>query len=146
MLSKVQALQTQEGMGHAEKSRDGIERRLARHMTLASASCPSIKAKRVTMHTLRHTAAIRLLLAGNDITVIALWLGQTRTTRHDQRLPARRHDPTSSKRSTAPNRSLPSPAATDRPMPSSPSLRRCDYADNFRNPTPLTSTVAGRSA
>ena len=27
------------------------------------------------MHTLRHTAAMRLLLAGNDITVIALWLG-----------------------------------------------------------------------
>jgi site-specific recombinase XerD len=56
-------------------SRDAIERRLAHHVTLASASCPSIKAKRVTMHTLRHTAAMRLLLAGNDITVIALWLG-----------------------------------------------------------------------
>ncbi len=27
------------------------------------------------MHTLRHIAAMRLLLAGNDITVIALWLG-----------------------------------------------------------------------
>lgn len=27
------------------------------------------------MHTLRHTAAMRLLIAGNDITVIALWLG-----------------------------------------------------------------------
>ena len=33
------------------------------------------RAKRVTMHTLRHTAAMRLLLAGNDVTVIALWLG-----------------------------------------------------------------------
>lgn len=56
-------------------SRDAIERRLAHHVTLASANCPSITAKRVTMHTLRHTAAMRLLLAGNDITVIALWLG-----------------------------------------------------------------------
>jgi integrase/recombinase XerD len=56
-------------------SRDAIERRLARHITLAAISCPSIKAKRVTMHTLRHTAAMRLLLAGNDVTVIALWLG-----------------------------------------------------------------------
>lgn len=27
------------------------------------------------MHTLRHTAAMRLLHAGIDITVIALWLG-----------------------------------------------------------------------
>jgi integrase/recombinase XerD len=56
-------------------SRDAIERRLAHHVAQASASCPSIKAKRVTMHTLRHTAAMRLLLAGNDVTVIALWLG-----------------------------------------------------------------------
>ena len=56
-------------------SRDAVERRLARHVALAGEGCPSIGAKRVTMHTLRHTAAMRLLLAGNDITVIALWLG-----------------------------------------------------------------------
>jgi integrase/recombinase XerD len=56
-------------------SRDAIERRLAHHVTRAGESTPSITAKRVTMHTLRHTAAMRLLLAGNDITVIALWLG-----------------------------------------------------------------------
>jgi site-specific recombinase XerD len=56
-------------------SRDAIEHRLAHHLALASASCPSIRTKHVTMHTLRHTAAMRLLLAGNDITVIALWLG-----------------------------------------------------------------------
>lgn len=56
-------------------SRDAIERRLARHVTLAGSTCPTINAKRVTMHTLRHTAAMRLLLSGVDITVIALWLG-----------------------------------------------------------------------
>ena len=56
-------------------SSDAIERRLAKHLRLAAATCPSIAAKRVSMHTLRHTAAMRLLLAGNDITVIALWLG-----------------------------------------------------------------------
>lgn len=56
-------------------SRDAVERRLALHLVHASASAPSIKAKRATMHTLRHTAAMRLLIAGNDITVIALWLG-----------------------------------------------------------------------
>ena len=56
-------------------SRDAIERRLTRHVTLVGANCPSMQGKRVTMHTLRHTAAMRLLLAGNDITVIALWLG-----------------------------------------------------------------------
>ena len=56
-------------------SRDAIERRLARHLATAAQHCPSLASKRVTMHTLRHTAAMRLLLAGNDITVIALWLG-----------------------------------------------------------------------
>lgn len=56
-------------------SRDAIERRLALHLVLAGECCPSLNAKHVTMHTLRHTAAMRLLIAGNDITVIALWLG-----------------------------------------------------------------------
>ena len=56
-------------------SRDAVERRLARHVAIAARNCPSLAAKRVTTHTLRHTAAMRLLLAGNDITVIALWLG-----------------------------------------------------------------------
>ncbi len=56
-------------------SRDAMERRLAHHVAIASSSCPTMGGKRVTMHTLRHTAAMRLLLAGNDVTVIALWLG-----------------------------------------------------------------------
>ena len=56
-------------------SRDAVEHRLAHHVALAQAICPSIGAKRITMHTLRHTCAMRLLLAGNDVTVIALWLG-----------------------------------------------------------------------
>ena len=56
-------------------SPDALERRLAHQVALAATACPSIAAKTVTMHTLRHTAAMRLLLAGNDITVIALWLG-----------------------------------------------------------------------
>jgi integrase/recombinase XerD len=56
-------------------SRDAIERRLTHHLAVAAKTCPSLRAKHVTMHTLRHTAAMRLLLAGNDVTVIALWLG-----------------------------------------------------------------------
>jgi integrase/recombinase XerD len=56
-------------------SRDAIEHRLAIHLHAATSSCPSLNTKHITMHTLRHTAAMRLLLAGNDITVIALWLG-----------------------------------------------------------------------
>ncbi|MGO9751459.1 MAG: hypothetical protein ACLP8S_04585, partial [Solirubrobacteraceae bacterium] len=35
-------------------SRDAIERRLTRHLNTARESCPSLNAKHVTMHTLRH--------------------------------------------------------------------------------------------
>ena len=56
-------------------SRDAIERRLAKHAAAAAAACPSLAAKKVTAHVLRHTAAMRLLHAGVDTSVIALWLG-----------------------------------------------------------------------
>ena len=56
-------------------SRDAVERRISLCVSKATTECPSIKTKRVTAHTLRHTAAMRLLLSGVDITVIALWLG-----------------------------------------------------------------------
>lgn len=56
-------------------SRDAIEDRIAQHTSTAAASCPSLGTKTVTAHVLRHTAAMRLLEAGVDTTVIALWLG-----------------------------------------------------------------------
>jgi site-specific recombinase XerD len=56
-------------------SRDAIEHRIQQAKTRAATCCPSLTGKRVTPHTLRHTAAMRLLHAGVDITVIALWLG-----------------------------------------------------------------------
>src|SRR6266542_3576470 len=59
-------------------SRDAIEHRIARHAATATTACPSLQAKKITPHVLRHTAAMRLLHAGVDSSVIALWLG------HDQ--------------------------------------------------------------
>jgi site-specific recombinase XerD len=56
-------------------SRDAIEHRLTAYLTIAAAKCRSLRGKRVTMHTLRHTAAMRLLQSGTDTAVIALWLG-----------------------------------------------------------------------
>jgi len=56
-------------------SRDAIEHRIALHAGHAATSCPSLHAKRVTAHVLRHTTAMRLLHAGIDTSVIALWLG-----------------------------------------------------------------------
>jgi integrase/recombinase XerD len=45
-------------------SRDAIEKRLAQHVSAAAGACPSLKAKNVTAHTLRHTAAMRLQRRG----------------------------------------------------------------------------------
>jgi len=63
-------------------SRDALEHRLSKYMEIAVCTCPSLIQKRVTMHVLRHTAAMRLLRAGIDTSVIALWLGheQVETT------------------------------------------------------------------
>lgn len=59
----------------APLSRDAVERRLAKYAASAAAVCPSLRAKRISPHVLRHTAAMRLLQAGVDTSVIALWLG-----------------------------------------------------------------------
>jgi integrase/recombinase XerD len=56
-------------------SRDALEHRLADCVAKASNKGPSLRDKRITLHVLRHTAAMRLLRAGIDLSIIALWLG-----------------------------------------------------------------------
>jgi site-specific recombinase XerD len=69
-------------------SRDAVEHRLAAHVATAAANCPSLADKHVTMHTLRHTAAMRLLAEGVDVAVIAMWLGHQNTHSTDPYLHA----------------------------------------------------------
>ena len=69
-------------------SRDALEHRLALHLATATARCPSLADKNVTMHTLRHTCAMNLLAAGVDVSVIALWLGHQNTHSTDAYLHA----------------------------------------------------------
>lgn len=56
-------------------SPDAIEHRIAHHVATATSGCPSLQNKTITAHVLRHTTAMRLLHAGVDTSVIALWLG-----------------------------------------------------------------------
>jgi site-specific recombinase XerD len=56
-------------------SRDAIERRLRVHAATTARTCPSLKAKSLHPHVLRHSCAMALLRAGVETTVIALWLG-----------------------------------------------------------------------
>lgn len=52
---------------------------VSRHAGAAAAACPSLTAKRVSPHTLRHTNAMLLRAKGVDIATIALWLGHEST-------------------------------------------------------------------
>ncbi len=54
---------------------DSVDYLLARNLAVARVDCPSLEGKRVTPHTLRHSAAMELLHNGVDRATIALWLG-----------------------------------------------------------------------
>lgn len=56
-------------------SRDALEHRLAKYVVIGTQRCPTLARKKITLHVLRHSAAMRLLRAGVDNSVIALWLG-----------------------------------------------------------------------
>ena len=56
-------------------SADAVQDLVNKHVAAARMKCPSLVKKRVTPHVLRHTAAMELLQAGVDRSMIALWLG-----------------------------------------------------------------------
>jgi len=56
-------------------TRDAVALLVAKHTDSARLICPTLHNKTVSPHTLRHTAAMNLLHAGVESSVIALWLG-----------------------------------------------------------------------
>jgi integrase len=58
-------------------SSDAVEDLIDKYVTFASRYCPSLRDKKVTPHTLRHSCAMALLAAGFDVITIALWLGHS---------------------------------------------------------------------
>lgn len=56
-------------------TRSGFKHILNKHVPAAGQNCPSLKAKRVSPHVLRHTCALNTLRATGDIRKVALWLG-----------------------------------------------------------------------
>ena len=60
-------------------SADAVQMLLAKHVEAAGARCHSLRSKRVSPHVLRHSAAMELLQAGVDCSVISLWLGHEST-------------------------------------------------------------------
>lgn len=56
-------------------TRFGIGRRVTQLAQKAADACPSLRDRTVTPHIFRHTTALHLIEAGNDIAVVRDWLG-----------------------------------------------------------------------
>jgi len=119
-------------------SADALQRLVARHAATARRTCPTLRDKAVTPHTLRHATAMALLRRGVDLSVIALWLGHesTETTQlylhADLRL-----------KKQALGHATPAGRAPARcigpPIPCSPFWRASDYAVSWHDWEPGTS-------
>ena len=53
----------------------GVQHLLKKHRATAAEKCPSLKNRRVTVHVLRHTAAMDMYQSDIDRSLIAMWLG-----------------------------------------------------------------------
>ena len=56
-------------------TRSGFEYILDKHVQAAKERCPSLAKKRISPHVLRHTCALTVLQATNDLRKVSLWLG-----------------------------------------------------------------------
>lgn len=56
-------------------TRFGIRYVTNKYKVVAQEQCPSLKTKKVSPHTIRHTTAMHLLRSGNDINMVSYWLG-----------------------------------------------------------------------
>lgn len=56
-------------------TRFGVRYIIGKYAEKAKNKCPSIASKTVSPHTIRHTTAMHLLRAGNDVNMVSYWLG-----------------------------------------------------------------------
>lgn len=59
----------------APVTRFGVRHIVRKYGAAAQTQCPSLRARPVNPHTIRHTTAMHLLRAGNDVNMVSYWLG-----------------------------------------------------------------------
>lgn len=69
-------------------TRSGIAQRLKLAVNRAASENSTLRAVRISPHTIRHTTAMHLLQSGVDLSVIAMWLGHETTQTTHQYLDA----------------------------------------------------------
>jgi len=118
---------------------DSVGDLVDRHVAVARQHCPAWTARNVTPHTLRHSAAMQLLQAGVETSVIALWLGHE----HTQTTQIYLHGDLTIKERAIARTAPPKPrqAATGHPTPSSPSSKPCDYPGPLDPQRPPNNTI-----
>ena len=65
-------------------TRFGLGRIVSKYLRLAAENCPSLRKKKLSTHSFRHTTAVHLIEAGADVNVTKAWLGHrtVRSTDH----------------------------------------------------------------
>ena len=94
-------------------SSDAVGDLIDKHVTVAARTCETLRRKRVTPHTLRHSCAMSLLAEELDLVTIALWLGHSSAKTTEMYVHG---DMTLKEKALA--RVAPSPAARQRYRPS----------------------------
>jgi site-specific recombinase XerD len=56
-------------------TRFGIRYIVRRYAAKAEEACPSLKSKKISPHSVRHTTAMHLLQSGNDLSIVKDWMG-----------------------------------------------------------------------
>jgi site-specific recombinase XerD len=56
-------------------TRFGIRYIVRRYAAMAEVACPSLKSKKISPHSIRHTTAMHLLQSGNELSIVKDWMG-----------------------------------------------------------------------
>jgi site-specific recombinase XerD len=81
-VNRIASKEITEGTAITKKAKE--RNGCCQYVAAAACKTPTLSRKRITPHVFRHTTAVHLISAGEDVTVIRSWLGHVHleTTNH----------------------------------------------------------------